>query len=344
MPTGTSIPRRRCRGTWCDSRVNRKWLALELRRALEAATLSVCGPTDCHGCAPFARDCVKGIVADTTGRALHSDLPVLSTPAAPGPLTPALLAAPEARATPAAPDAPAARPRYRYRARFTKPGRMRFLGHLDLTRLVLRALRRADLDLVYSNGFNPKPRVSFGPALAVGIESEAEYVDFEAYDLLALDAAQARIDAALPSGMRCLGLQPIGPGVATIAESVRAARFRARLGSCVDAPRAVDALRARGSVEVRRTTRDGDTRTFDLAAELLELRALGSDTVGMTLVLRPSGASVRPEEVLRALVDGDAARMAIVREELLVGWGGHLVGPMLAAAASDAPETQRALA
>ena len=56
------------------SRVNRKWLALELRRAMQAGTLSVCGPTDCHGCAPFARECVKGIVAETTDRQLASDV------------------------------------------------------------------------------------------------------------------------------------------------------------------------------------------------------------------------------------------------------------------------------
>jgi len=328
------------------SRVNRKWLAIELRRALDAATLSVCGPTDCHGCAPFARDCVKGVVAETTGRPLSSDLPVLSTPTAPGPETPVRLrsAARPSAAPPLADGAPVTRSRYRYRARFTKPGRMRFLGHLDLTRVVLRALRRSDLDLVYSNGFNPKPRVSFGPALAVGIESEAEYVDFEGYDLLDLEVARERIEAALPAGMRCLGLRSIASGVESIAESVRAARFRARVGTAVDAPRAVDALRARGPVEVRRATKDGGTRTFDLAAELLDLRALGDDTVEMTLVLRPSGASIRPDEVLRVLVGGEPARTPIVREELLVGWGGRLVGPLLAAAASDAVEARRALA
>ena len=55
------------------SRVNRKWLAIELARARQEATLTVCGPRDCHGCAPFARDCVKGIVARTTGRPIRSN-------------------------------------------------------------------------------------------------------------------------------------------------------------------------------------------------------------------------------------------------------------------------------
>jgi len=319
------------------SRVNRKWLALELRRALEAATLTVCGPTDCHGCAPFARDCVKGVVAETTGRSLRSDLPVLSTPVAPGPGAPAGCA-------PAEPETPPTRPKYRYRARFSKPGRLRFLGHLDLTRLVLRTLRRAGLELAYSSGFNPKPRVSFGPALSVGIASEAEYVDFEVFEPLDVERARARIDAASPAGVSCLGLRAIGAEIGPIAESVRAARFRARLGSGVDAAAAVAALRSRGSVEVRRETKDGQTRTFDLAAELLELEALGADAVGMTLVLRSSGASVRPEEVVRALTGRDAVRDEIVREELLVGSGEQLVGPLLEAAVADRVEARGAVA
>lgn len=62
-----------------DSRVNRKWLAIELQRAMKAATLSVCGPRDCHGCAPFARECVRGVVAATTDRPLDVELPMLST-------------------------------------------------------------------------------------------------------------------------------------------------------------------------------------------------------------------------------------------------------------------------
>ena len=126
-----------------DSRVNRKWLAIELKRALMEATLTVCGPKDCHGCAPFARECVKGIVSETTGRPLDSALPVLSTPTAAGPGLPAcpssappLVVASRHEGT----AAPVVEGR-RFRARFIKQGRLRFLGHLDLYRLLLPDLR-----------------------------------------------------------------------------------------------------------------------------------------------------------------------------------------------------------
>jgi radical SAM family uncharacterized protein/radical SAM-linked protein len=317
------------------SRVNRKWLAIELRRALEAATLTVCGPTDCHGCAPFARDCVKGIVAETTGRALRSDLPVLATPAAPGPGLPAAQAPTAiAREADAPPEPP--RPKYRYRARFTKPGRLRYLGHLDLTRLVLRALRRAEIELAYSSGFNPKPRVSFGPALSVGIASEAEYVDFESFVRLDVEAVRTRIDAVLPARMRCLALGEIDASVGPITEAIRAVRFRAPLGDDLDPQAAIAALRTRGPIAVRRPTKDGGERTFDLASELLDLRAVEDGAVEMTLVLRTSGASVRPEEVLTLLLGRDASREGIVREELLVEAGEGLVAPLVRAEAHGA--------
>ena len=75
---------------------------------------------------------------------------------------------------------PADGPSIRYRGAFRKMGAMKYLSHLDLLRTMTRALRRAGISLKYSQGFNPRPLISFSPALAVGIESREEYVDFHA--------------------------------------------------------------------------------------------------------------------------------------------------------------------
>jgi radical SAM family uncharacterized protein len=66
-----------------------------------------------------------------------------------------------------------------YRIRFAKVSRASFLGHLDLGRLLARSLRRADLPLAMSRGFSPKPRMTFGPALGLGIPSLGELVDVD---------------------------------------------------------------------------------------------------------------------------------------------------------------------
>ena len=68
-------------------------------------------------------------------------------------------------------------PRDRLRIRYSKRGLYRFLSHLDLMRLWSRILRKSAMEIVYTSGFSPRPKLSFGPALPVGFESEGEYLD-----------------------------------------------------------------------------------------------------------------------------------------------------------------------
>jgi radical SAM-linked protein len=307
-----------------DSRVNRKWLALELKRALAEGTLSICGPTDCHGCAPFARDCVKGVVAATTDRPLDHALPLLATPVAPGPGRPITIArVPERAVQPAERDT---RSRHRYRARFTKSGRLRLLGHLDLTRLLFRALRRAGVDLAYSEGFNPKPRVAFGPALAVGVASEAEYVDLECR--APLDAsAIGRINAVLPGEVRFLALCPIPAGLPSLGEAVRAARYRVEPRDGCDLAGLLAAFHDRepGSVE---RERNGRRIVLSLAAELLDCRLSDDGSATLLLAHNPGGASLRPDEALRAIAGDAWTNLDLIRQELLVDCDGTMASPL----------------
>jgi radical SAM-linked protein len=80
----------------------------------------------------------------------------------------------------------------RMRIRFTKAGDLRWISHRDLARVWERLLRRAGLQLAFSEGFNPKPRISFPTALALGIEALDEVVELEIvgeFDLVAIEAS-----------------------------------------------------------------------------------------------------------------------------------------------------------
>jgi len=66
-----------------------------------------------------------------------------------------------------------------YRIRFAKLGRAAFLGHLDLVRLLARSFRRAGLPVATTRGFSPKPRITFGPALGLGVPSLGELMDVD---------------------------------------------------------------------------------------------------------------------------------------------------------------------
>ncbi|MDP2872196.1 MAG: TIGR03936 family radical SAM-associated protein [Bacillota bacterium] len=87
-----------------------------------------------------------------------------------------------------------------YRLRWAKRGGARFLSHLDALRALVRALRRAELPLALSQGYNPHLKIAFASALALGVESEAEFVDVQLTKPLSLPELARRVAAALPPG------------------------------------------------------------------------------------------------------------------------------------------------
>ncbi len=66
----------------------------------------------------------------------------------------------------------------RYRVKFSKTLPISYISHLDLQKVIARIFRRSNIEVAYSKGFHPRPLISFGPALALGIDSLEEYLDF----------------------------------------------------------------------------------------------------------------------------------------------------------------------
>jgi len=94
----------------------------------------------------------------------------------------------------------------RIRFQFSKTNEARFLSHLEMSKVFARAAKRAKLFLKYSQGYHPQPRIIFGPALPVGFESLAEYVDIELLDDIPLETVKTRFNDKLPQGIHiCFG-------------------------------------------------------------------------------------------------------------------------------------------
>jgi radical SAM family uncharacterized protein/radical SAM-linked protein len=105
------------------------------------------------------------------------------------------------------------------RVRYSKTGLTRFISHLDVIRLLDRAARRAKISLVYSQGFKPRPRFSFGPPLALGVASIAEYVDIEAEIGREADI-QNNLNGMLPTGIRILAQKTVFTKVPSLASVI----------------------------------------------------------------------------------------------------------------------------
>ncbi|MGC8937547.1 MAG: TIGR03960 family B12-binding radical SAM protein [Thermodesulfovibrio sp.] len=89
-----------------------------------------------------------------------------------------------------------------------KTGVMKYLSQLELSNLITRALRMADIPFVVSKGFHPKPEISFGPSLPVGIESEREYFDLKIYGELNHQDIE-RLNHILPEGLKIIETKKI---------------------------------------------------------------------------------------------------------------------------------------
>lgn len=111
------------------------------------------------------------------------------------------------------------------RLRHTKLGKVRFTSSRDAARIWERALRRAELPVALSEGFTPRPKISFGLALPTGAESVAEYVDIDLRpdvraDDLDLDSLAGRLTEALPIGFDVLVVTERPTGAGSLQDSV----------------------------------------------------------------------------------------------------------------------------
>jgi len=207
----------------------------------------------------------------------------------------------------------------RIRFRFSKLGKIRFTSQRDVARMWERALRRARLPLAYTEGFSPRPQLSFGLALPTGAESLAEYVD------VALDpvrAAELGVDVAtlpatlsglLPEGIEIEEAVLVERSKDSLQQMVTSCSWTMRLAGLTrdELAAAVDALLAADTVTITRE-RKGREELDDLRPSVLALAvaADGADfvedpsgrTVGLVAELSTQPRGVRPVELVRGLI------------------------------------------
>ncbi|HEC68816.1 MAG TPA: DUF2344 domain-containing protein [Candidatus Omnitrophica bacterium] len=98
--------------------------------------------------------------------------------------------------------------RFSLRAVFRKEKTMIFLSHLDIYRLLLRALRRSGLPLFYSSGFNPHPKISMGKALKLGQTGETEVI-FYFKEKITPDEFRTKFFPQIPEDLKILKVEEL---------------------------------------------------------------------------------------------------------------------------------------
>ena len=213
--------------------------------------------------------------------------------------------------------------RQRLRITFAKGETIKYISHLDLMRAWERALRRAQVPLAYSEGFNPRPKISIAAPLPVGFTGRGEVMDIVLSSRISPYNFAKRIKPHLPPGLEILSVEEVYLSLPSLQSQMRYAEYRVVVESeetLAEMEKRVEEVRSAQSLP-RQRERKGKVTEYDLRPRIddlwIEGREGGAYILGMRLQ-SDSQATSRPDEVLETMGLGDVPR-SIERTRCLFG-------------------------
>lgn len=186
---------------------------------------------------------------------------------------------------------------YRFRLRFCKLGRHRFLTHHDLMRYFHRACRRAELPLRFSEGPTPRPILAFPVALQIGIESIDEIAEVELTTWVPPRQLQDNVNKQLADDLKILVTEAVYAGVSERVDYVEYEVLGANPGDSVR--KAIDTFLAAQTFEIIRKRGEGKSKQIDIRKYIMELKVVG-DRVKVKVANEDDGTA-RPDEIMKAI-------------------------------------------
>lgn len=199
----------------------------------------------------------------------------------------------------------------RYRISFAKEGPAKFISHLDMLRTFERAVRRAELPVSLSQGFNPHPRLIFGFPLPVGTAGMNEYLDMELKASMTTEKIVNSLNKAMPPGIRvnasrCLKDDQSPSLMAQTERSLYEIRFDGdQLPSMETMQKCLEEIMKSTEVIVMRNKKDGGQSAIDIRPGLINL-SLREENCGILMeaeLMTGSALNVRAGEVVSAIRD-----------------------------------------
>lgn len=251
-----------------DTRVSKAFLQDEWDKAIRAAFTDDCRDGDCSACGVCDFDQIE-----PKARRDCRGFPEGSAPA------------------PALPDDEYMKISLTY----SKLEQARFYGHLELANIFMRALRRAGVPVKYSEGFHPKPRVSYKDSLPLGLESRCEQITLTVPVRSCVRDMIDRLNANLPAGLRVHDVDGASPPLQTDSPPSSTYQVGLQTGNFSEAELAT--FNAKATVMIERQDRKGKLKKFDLKAMVFSIELIDSKQLQITLSSEP-GRTLRPGDVL----------------------------------------------
>lgn len=194
----------------------------------------------------------------------------------------------------------------RLRIKFSRGPEVKFISHLDIVRLWQRAFNRAGIEIAYSTGFTPHPKISLAAPLPIGVTSEGELMDVYIVRGTAPHYFITAVNQQLPPGIRVEKVHPITFNLPSLQSQVSRADYRVEVDTEKGPPdihSAVEDLLARDHLPWQHQ-RDTGPHRYDLRALIESICVTSWTPPSGILEMRlrcDSGGSGRPEQVTTAL-------------------------------------------
>ncbi|NOX87847.1 MAG: TIGR03960 family B12-binding radical SAM protein [Calditrichaeota bacterium] len=208
----------------------------------------------------------------------------------------------------------------RFRVQFKKEGYASFLSHLDLVRVFERVFRRAGVPLVYSQGFNPRPKISFGQPLALGIKSKAEFFDIEISADYGGDL-KTQVNPYLPEGLKILRVCPIKSKTSSLSQAINVSEYEIIMdGSDVSLKQidqTIGKIRRSPTLVIQRQ-RKGDLKSIDIRPFIDSIHRRGRRLIVRTKSV--DRRSLRIDDFLKVLFK-HSEQIDVIRKRQLIRSG-----------------------
>ena len=267
-----------------DSGVSKQWLQEDLERALEAVVVPDCSFDGCSHC---------GVCGEGLG---HNVV-------VPPPPIPAI----------DPPRKPPSEQVGRLRVRFAKTGEMALLSHLDLVRMLERALRRSQLPVSFTGGFHPLPRLQLALALPLGAEADSDWLDLSFTEVVQPEQLMDRLAPLLPQGFSLLEAHGVPVKSPALSQMLQSAHWRLclepsgadRLPAERRCQEALGELLGAEALPLEELDRQGRRRRRDLRPLLLDLHwhhwSPQQLELGLETLVQANGRSLKPDQLRQLL-------------------------------------------
>lgn len=185
------------------------------------------------------------------------------------------------------------------RIKFAKYGAVKFIGHLDVMRYFQKAIRRAEIDIAYSEGFSPHQIMSFASPLSVGHTSEGEYFDIEVNSFSSEEDVQKKLQSVMVEGFDIIKVKLLseeeGNAMASVAAASYLVSFSPKMTLPKDWKEQLTAFYSQKSIPVMKKTKKGE-KEIDLKEGIYQLEIREEDVY--LLLDAGSGSNIKPGFVL----------------------------------------------